>query len=142
MKSKNQRQCFYCKKLKTWLWNDKRLKDGTKIYTNERNQRWAGKRCPSCEKERVKKAQKFTLLEKQTIMDSLIADGFKIKSPLYPIIASKQGKEYKIGIKRVIMGKTDGIQDGEDNNIDIFALIYSQVGFCNKHKLSEFQQTK
>ena len=64
------RLCVYCESDKPWIFSGKRLKDGSKVYTNEYAVRWAGRRCPDCERQRVQAAVKCDSFERDRIIKS------------------------------------------------------------------------
>lgn len=80
MSQPRTRICSYCHEERSWLWNGNVLKDGTKIYTDEHEKRWAGRRCPPCERRRVAKALRTDKLEKEVISNSLKKHGFEFEN--------------------------------------------------------------
>ncbi len=91
------RLCTYCNKEKTWVWNQKRLKDGAKIFVNEANLRWAGRRCPDCEKLRVRSALALDDFTRKLLEEELGAQGYKITSKdKFPVKVSKDGQDFVV----------------------------------------------
>ena len=73
--------CTYCHKSNEHIWSGKKLKDGSKIYTNKKNQRWAGKRCPICEHERVRNSLKVDAFKKARAPPINILAGLVFQKP-------------------------------------------------------------
>lgn len=91
------RLCKYCRKEKTWVWNQKRLKDGSKVFVNETNHRWAGRRCPDCEKERVRAALTLDEFTRDLLEGELLAQGYEITSKKkFPILVEKDGRQFVV----------------------------------------------
>ena len=92
MTAAQQRQCIYCQRLVSWQWQGQRLKDGSKIYLDEQGRRWAGRRCPSCEKQRVQTAIRFNRFDRMLLTKELAARGYRVKKFANPIVAEANGK--------------------------------------------------
>ncbi len=95
---KNYLICCYCNKQKMKHWSGKKLKDGSKIYIDENKKRWAGKRCPDCEKKRIKNALKFNPQEKKTAIDLLKEKNYRIISSQIPLKVEKNQIIYNVEI--------------------------------------------
>ena len=52
-KNLSVKKCVYCGTEQTRIATDQKLKDGSIIYVDCRGKRWAGRRCPNCERKRV-----------------------------------------------------------------------------------------
>ena len=99
-KDKNLRYCIYCQQHKVRKFSGKKSKDGSKVYVDDNNYRWAGKRCPDCEKKRVKAANRHDKFERQSIVDTLKAQGFNVISTASPMLVKKNGAYFSVGIQR------------------------------------------
>ena len=98
--SLEQRYCIYCQSYKVWKFRGDKAKDGSKIYTDEHGSRWAGKRCPQCEKKRVRAANKHDNFERASIVHKLKSQGYQVMSTASPMLVQKQGQYLTVGIQR------------------------------------------
>jgi hypothetical protein len=130
------RTCVYCNQDKAWLWNGKRLKDGSKVYVDENDARWSGRRCPECERTRVYAAVRCDSFERDIIVKQFEDNGFQILSRTLPLKVSKDGKDYTVGIKRAF---TDNgkivLETPVDEGHDIVALVFESVRICTPGQL-------
>ena len=137
-----QRLCVYCNQQKPWIDSGKKLKDGSRIFTNHNNARWSGRRCPDCERSRVYAAIRSDSLERQKIIDQLTQAGFKICSKNIPFKVEKDGKRFTVGIRHAYT--EDGkiivsYAPGED--ADYYALVFSSVRLCSKEYLAKLSSS-
>lgn len=100
MQAGNVRTCAYCKQDKAWLHSGKKLKDGSKVYVDEHEARWSGRRCPDCERSRVYAAVRCDSFERDIILKQLEESGYEVSSRTLPIKATKDGITYTLGVKR------------------------------------------
>lgn len=98
--NKNQRYCIYCQSHKVWKFRGDKARDGSKIYIDEGGSRWAGKRCPQCEKKRVRAANKHDNFERASIVHKLQSQGYKVMSTASPMLVQKSGEYLTVGIQR------------------------------------------
>lgn len=94
------RLCAYCHRQCPWTWTGHHLKDGTKIYADAAGRRWAGRRCPNCERQRVRAAQRCDSFEKELVVEQLVKDGYAILSRALPLQVRKDGQDYTVVVKR------------------------------------------
>ncbi|MBP6218280.1 MAG: hypothetical protein KA436_06815 [Oligoflexales bacterium] len=144
MQSPNQstRYCNYCAQNKNWIWTGSKLKDGSKIYIDQWGSRWAGKRCPDCERSRVQQALKWTVFEKDLVISELEKSGYSILNTSPQIRVEKAGVQYKVSLQRamtkdgriLLEEKTD--QEG-DRTLQI--LIFQSVRILTPGKLEALQ---
>ena len=83
--------CTYCENEKVRIWSGAKLKDGSRVFIDQKHQRWAGRRCPDCEKSRVQTAVKCDRFAKANILRELESKGFEIVSSAVPIKVRKDG---------------------------------------------------
>jgi hypothetical protein len=128
--------CAYCNESKQKVWNGKKLKDGSKIYCNERGERWAGRRCPDCEKKRVSKAIKHDKFERSRIFIELEKMGYQIVSPSIPIKVSKDGQTFSVDVKRAYTenGKVI-LEEALTEQHDFVALVFETVRLVRQKDL-------
>ena len=100
MEQGNIRTCAYCRQDKAWIWGGKKLKDGSKVYTDENGLRWSGRRCPECERSRVYAAVRCDSFERDIIVRQFEDAGYEIVSKTLPLQVAKDGRTYTVGIKR------------------------------------------
>ena len=128
MSDVNMRLCSYCDRKKVWVWNGQKLKDGSKIYTDGGKRRWAGRRCPDCERTRVHTAVHCDQFERQILMDALAENGFSAASSSLPLRVSKDGECLNFGIKRA---RVDGggiiLESAVDGEPEMVALVFETV---------------
>lgn len=134
----HERLCIYCQKLKVWEFSGDRLKDGSKIYLDENGMRWAGRRCPECEKVRVQTAIRCDPFKRDLIIKRLEADGYRILSRTLPLRVEKGGQEFTVGIRhattdggRVLMDKA-----GESKQqAQLVAVVFESIRIIAPHQL-------
>ncbi len=120
--------CTYCEQEKVRVWSGAKLKDGSKVYIDHKHQRWAGRRCPDCEKSRVQTAVKCDRFAKANILRELEAKGFEILSSAVPIKVRKDGNEFTVGMRRAFMdGANIIVEDDMDSGVDMVALVFETV---------------
>ena len=125
MEGLKTRTCGYCEAERIWNWNGQKMKDGSKVYTDENSHRWAGRRCPSCEKSRVAAAVRHDSFDREMIFQQFIEKGFTIKSKTHPVTVEKDGQTLQVGIRRA--RTVDGsilIESPADARDDIVALVF------------------
>ncbi|MFK7824858.1 MAG: hypothetical protein AB8G05_11920 [Oligoflexales bacterium] len=134
------RLCIYCKIEKPWIFSGKKLKDGSKIYTNEFAVRWAGRRCPDCERTRVHAAVRCGGFERDLIIKQLEQSGFVIQSKTLPIKAEKNGKVYSVGIRHA-HAESSGLtlNKAPKEQADLYALVFSSVRICTADQLANLE---
>lgn len=134
------RLCIYCKLEKPWIFSGKKLKDGSKIYTNEFAVRWAGRRCPDCERSRVHAAVRCDTFERDLIIKQLEQSGFVIQSKTLPIRAEKNGKVYSVGIRHA-HAESGGLTLNKPprEKADLYALVFSSVRICTAEQLANLE---
>ena len=137
MQAGNVRTCAYCKKDRAWLNSGKKLKDGSKVYIDEHEARWSGRRCPDCERSRVYAAVRCDSFERDIILRQLEDSGFEVTSRTLPIKATKDGVTYTVGIKRActengrIILETP-VEPGQE----LVALVFESVRILTTDQLS------
>lgn len=134
------RFCNYCKHEKPWVWTGKKLKDGSRIYVDASNARWAGKRCPDCEKQRVQAAVKCDSFERELILKQLEERGFAVVSKTLPLKVSREGRTYTLNIKRAFTMDGRIIVEGlPENNLeegrDLVVLLFESVRICSPDQI-------
>ena len=134
------RLCIYCKIEKPWIFSGKKLKDGSKIYTNEFAVRWAGRRCPDCERTRVHAAVRCDSFERDLIIKQLEQSGFAVQSKTLPLKAEKNGKVYSVGIRHA-HAENGGLTLNKPpkEQADIYALVFSSVRVCTADQLANLE---
>lgn len=134
----NLRLCTYCKQEKAWIWSGKKLKDGSRIYVDARDQRWAGRRCPDCERARVQTAIRCDDFERSVIVKEFEEKGFEVKSKNLPIKVEKDGQQLTVGVKRAFVQGEKVVVDGPwENGVDVVALVFESVRVCTPDQLKK-----
>ena len=67
--------CCYCLKKKLKIKTNKKLLDGSNIFSDDKGKKWAGKRCPDCERSRVKSSLKYDSFKRCIVAQQLVQDG-------------------------------------------------------------------
>lgn len=106
--SQPTRFCVYCQKDKVWKFRGDKAKDGSKIYIDEKKSRWAGKRCPDCERSRVRAANKHDYFERSNVVATLKQSGYEVLSTVSPIMVQKEGQVYRVLIQRAYKDPKSG----------------------------------
>jgi hypothetical protein len=133
------RFCIYCEHEKPWIWNGQKLKDGSKVYTNQSLCRWAGRRCPDCEKQRVQAALKCGGFEKDLILYELKKAGFKILSTQMPIRVEKDGKSLTVGVKKAFTREGKIVIESNEEGADVEVFIFQSVRIIPAQKLENLK---
>ena len=136
MEGLKTRTCGYCDSERAWNWNGHKMKDGSKVYTDEKGHRWAGRRCPVCEKSRVAAAVRHDSFDREMIFQQLVDKGFTIKSKTHPVTVEKDGHSYQVGIRRA--RTVDGsilIESPADVRDDIVAHVFESVRLCTPEQI-------
>lgn len=130
------RHCIYCNQDKPWIFSGKKLKDGSKIYTNEFALRWSGRRCPDCERSRVQSAVRCDLFEKELVIKELKQAGYKVHNRSLPIKVEKDGQILTVGLRHAYTedGKIT-IDKGSSSQADMYAMVFSSVRFCSAEQM-------
>mgnify|MGYP001193825680 CR=1 FL=1 len=127
----SQRTCAYCLEAKTWIWNGKRLRDGSKVYNDDKSRRWSGKRCPDCESKRVKQSLKVDGFRRGLIKNNLESLGYKMKLWGDPIIAQKSSCRYKVGLVDAYVDAQGKITISEKKpGYDLYLLMFQTLRVC------------
>jgi hypothetical protein len=135
--SENKRLCDYCHQYRPWLWTEKRLKDGSKQYVDDKNARWAGKRCPDCERKRVRAALKCTAFERDLVFKELQKQGFEILCSTFPLRVKKEGREFTVGVRYATTknGQIVLEDDGLQNSSDLYVLLFASARTVTKEQV-------
>lgn len=131
---KEIRRCRYCDQEKSWIFFGQKMKDGTKIYKNEKGLRWSGRRCPDCERQRVQAALKSTYFDRGLIKLKLEQEGYEVLDLKSDIILVRQpdGQIKKIAL-RTVGASSDGLllsagsKLNEPEDVDFYAVLFSSV---------------
>jgi hypothetical protein len=140
MEQGTSRACAYCKQEKAWIWSGKKLKDGSKIYTDENDMRWSGRRCPECERARVYAAVRCDGFERDIVLKQFEDSGYTVVSRSLPLKVAKDGKTFTVGIKRALaeQGKIV-LETPVDPGSDVVALVFESVRICTPDQLARLQ---
>jgi hypothetical protein len=132
------RQCQYCRKDFPFIWSGKKLSDGSKLYTDNAGKRWSGKRCPTCERRRVVNSVQCDQFTRRSILQKLAEAGMEIESENLPIRVSKNGKQYKVGVRRAHTENGKVILESDlDEDFDFVAVVFESVRLCPREQLKE-----
>ena len=144
MNDKLMRNCVYCQTEKVCVDSGRKLKDGSRVYVNSQGIRWAGRRCPECERKRVKAALKQDSFERQLVLDHLKEAGYEVLSSTYPLrVRSADQQEQTVGIQYASI--TDrGVALGERlfPEAEMFALVVQSIRLCHGAQLQRMQTAK
>ena len=137
--------CFYCRKTKKKILTDKKLKDGSRVYVDLQGRKWSGRRCPDCERARVKAAVRCDRFERDHIFFQLEKAGYRILTRTLPFRVEKDGQDFKVGIRRAIAHEGKILVDESlENDADIYVLLFESIRLLSKdqvHSISEKIQT-
>lgn len=135
--------CSYCDQEKVRVWSGAKLKDGSKVYIDHKHQRWAGRRCPDCEKARVQTAVKCDRFAKANILRELKAKGFEILSTAVPIKVKKDDIEFTVGMRRAFMDNGQIIvENSGEASVDMLALVFETVRLATPEQLDMMNHVK
>jgi hypothetical protein len=136
MVNQASRVCGYCHKSHPWNWSGQKLRDGSKVYLDHSGHRWAGRRCPVCEKSRVASAVRHDSFDRDMIFQQLTERGFEITSKTHPVLVERAGQTLQVGIKRARMeGSAIMIESAADERDDIIALVFESVRLITPEQL-------
>jgi len=128
MEQGTMRVCAYCRQEKAWMWNGKRLKDGSKIYVDDKTQRWSGRRCPACERSRVQAAVRCDGFERDIIVRQFESVGYTVLSRALPMKVQKDGKTFTVGVKRAFTANGKVVlEEPVEPGHDLVALVFESV---------------
>lgn len=141
MSETSLRLCVYCSREKNFLFSGKKLKDGSKVYVDLNGYRWAGRRCPDCERKRVRRAVRFDQFSRDNVIRDLEKNGFEILSAKSPIKVKKDGKSFEVEIRRA--SAQDGkvyLQDNSpmESEDKLVILVFETVKFVQPSQLKQF----
>lgn len=140
--AEDKRQCIYCNNTVYWNWNGQKLKDGSKIYVDDRGMRWAGRRCPACEKSRVSAAIKHDHYERSLIVKQFVEKGFKVVSTTLPLKVEKDGQVLTVGIRRASTEEGRiSFEPASGEGEDIVAVLFESVRLCTPEQLAKLAQS-
>jgi hypothetical protein len=137
------RTCGYCHQSKLFVWNGKKMGDGSKLYTDDTGSRWSGRRCPECERKRVQAAVKFGAFEKNLLIQQIEAQGFKVTKFKDIVTAEKEGATYTFQARRGATTK-DGqiILDCESEaETDFTIILFQSTRICTKDQMNKLNPT-
>jgi hypothetical protein len=135
--------CAYCEHEKVRVWSGAKLKDGSKVYIDHKHQRWAGRRCPDCEKSRVQTAVKCDRFAKGNILRELEGKGFEIVSSAVPIKVRKDGIEFTVGMRRAYMDNGNiMIENDLEPGVDMVALVFETVRIATPEQIAVMPNVK
>jgi hypothetical protein len=132
--------CPYCLQEDDWVDTGRKLKDGTKIHTNLQGSRWAGRRCPSCEKSRVKQAIRYDAFDRELIIRALKEQGYEIVSDTVPFKVRKEGKLLPVAIRRAqIVGGQIAIDDPiGPSEQQVTILVFQDVRVFSQQEMAPY----
>ena len=137
------RHCIYCHTDQPWIFSGMKLKDGSKIYVDDNGARWAGKRCPKCEKKRVQAAVKYDQFERNNIVESLEAQGYRVLNTSSPLLIEKDGENKTVAIRRAYTRENGTIvieaPSSNEKEADMTALLFQTVKLCSKDHISRLE---
>ena len=140
----DMRQCKICLQHVPRIFSGMKLKDGSKIYVDDNGARWAGRRCPSCEKKRVQAAVKYDQFDRKNILDSLQKDGYTIKNTTSPLVVEKDGEVKTVAIRRAYTNAEGTIvaekPSASEKNADMTALLFQTVKLCTKDQIDRLEE--
>ena len=129
--------CTYCENEKVRIWSGAKLKDGSRVFIDQKHQRWAGRRCPDCEKSRVQTAVKCDRFAKANILRELESKGFEIVSSAVPIKVRKDGIEFTVGMRRAYMeGGSIVLENEFESGVDMVALVFETVRLATPEQIA------
>ena len=88
------RLCRYCSNDKAHIFSGQILKDGSKVFRDEKGGRWAGWRCPGCERSRVRQSLARHKLSLETIVNKLEDGGYFVKQ-VRPFLQVENGEIFR-----------------------------------------------
>lgn len=138
MESASVRLCTYCQNERPWIWSGAKLKDGSKVYVDDQGQRWAGRRCPQCEKARVQAAVRCDSFERDLIVRHLTDAGYEILSRTWPFKVAKEGRSWTVGVKRAVVEDNRVVlEEPVEPGYDLVVLIFASVRLLTAAKMEQ-----
>lgn len=133
------RICRYCSREKTWIYSGKKLKDGTKIYIDQNQHRWAGRRCPDCEKSRVQTSLRWDKFERDLIEQKLLTEGYHILQSTPPLLVEKDGKKLRVAIRHAAINDEKLILEPKNEDTDLHILVFASVRLCSSQNIAQIE---
>lgn len=144
-KNVSERICSYCSQSLPWIFSGKKLKDGSKIYVDHAGARWAGKRCPNCERSRVQAAIKFDPFERHNISSSLNKEGYTLLNGSNPYkVIDKEGRKLTVNICRAFNDENGNITvDGPvpESASEVNLIVFQTVKLCNAETFDKIKSS-
>lgn len=134
-----KRVCRYCKKEKFWIDSQKKLKDGTKIFVNQHHKRWAGRRCPECEKTRVKSTLQWDRFERNLIETTLLKAGYQLNSQTLPLKVVKDNQSYTVSIRHAAVEGDKILLESNHDQADLQILVFASVRICSNEQMQKIE---
>ena len=138
-----QRTCGYCHQSKLFIWNGKKMSDGSKLYTDDSGSRWSGKRCPECERKRVQAAVKFGAFERNLLVSQIESQGFRVTKFKDVVTAEKDGVSYTFQARRGATTK-DGqiiLDSHSDVETDFTIILFQSTRLCTNDQMQKLNPT-
>ena len=132
----SSRLCTYCDQKKTHLLTDSRLKDGSRIYVDQEQRRWAGRRCPDCERYRVKETLRFTKDEKLEITQALSEEGYSLLGFHEPLTATKGDHKITVDVVRATLDNENlRFKNPPDLSRDLCVILFRSLRIVDPKQL-------
>lgn len=135
------RKCGYCGEERAFVDSGHRLHDGSRVYWDHQRRRWSGKRCPDCERARVKKAIRCDDFDRHLIEHSLVAQGYKpVRRGSRPFTVEKDGQTLTVGVRRArIEGERVHLDQAGACDADIVVLLFESARILSKAQFQTLQ---
>lgn len=139
------RFCAYCHGDKHWIFSGSKLKDGSKIYVDLSGGRWAGRRCPDCERLRVQAAIRCDSFGRTLVIEQLQQAGYEVLGKTLPLKVRKDGEILTVEVRHAHADGgnllLDSVRDGssssnsEGREADVYALLFTSVRICTAEQM-------
>ena len=133
------RLCAYCSTQKPWIFSGRKLKDGTKLFVNDEGRRWAGRRCPECERTRVQNALRWDKFERRLIAEKLEQEGYDILDASVPLKVARDGQVQTVGVRHAAVRGTQLTLEPCKDPCDLQVLVFASVRLCSPSQMASIE---
>jgi len=134
------RHCRYCFQDKAHVFSGQILQDGSKIFRDEKGGRWAGWRCPDCERKRVRQTLSRNKVPLEVVLQKLKSSGYTVKQVRPMLRVEKNGQIFRVS---TCLGHIeDGdiqirIDEKQLEKNDIHVVVFSSLRVLNSKEISQ-----
>ena len=134
------RICRYCSQDKAHLFGGQILQDGSKVFRDEQGGRWAGWRCPDCERKRVRKTLGRHKIPIEAVLQKLESSGYVIRQVRPVLQVEKNGNIFRVS---TCLGQIEAgnikirIDKDQLEKNDVHVVVFSSLRVLNSEQINQ-----